>query len=543
MQERKCETRACIYLFTIFLTLSIAFLPLRAFAGDMEIMVDEMIKQGVITKEQGDKMLKDMKETKAKEQEKAAGQAKAAGEQEKAGKPSYVPGEGRTFLTSSMVNLTLGGFIEMAGIYRNRYTGSDVNSKWNLGGGGFPLPNSPNYYTDELRGTARQSRLSLLAQGQEDYASLAAYFELDFLGGGSGTSANSVESNSYTPRIRHLYATYDTNDGWHLLAGQSWSLITMDKKGIVPRQENIPLTIDAQYVPGFTWTRNPQVRLVKDFGSMLSVGLSVESPQASIVSVGVPLSTTTHNYTVTLANPANLAYFTSTTNNSNLPGSLSVDSYPDIVGKVALDPGFGHYEVYGLARFFNDRTLFNGSRSDNTTFGWGVGGAVLLPVIPKLLDLQGSVLVGQGIGRYGSAGFADAVINPITGKPDPIREVEALVGLVAHPTDRLDIYGYAGMEKVSHKDVLALGSFLGGFGNPDYASPLNLVEGNTTSTTNVQASAVEQVTLGAWYSFYKGRYGVMKVGLSDSYSHLSIFGLPGHDENLNIVMLSLRYYF
>ncbi len=56
---------------TIFLTLAMVFLPLRSFAGDMEIMVDEMVKQGVITKEQGDKMLKGMKETKAKEQEKA----------------------------------------------------------------------------------------------------------------------------------------------------------------------------------------------------------------------------------------------------------------------------------------------------------------------------------------------------------------------------------------------------------------------------------------------------------------------------------------
>ncbi len=169
----------------------------------------------------------------------AAAAAAAAAPAATAQAPS-APGGGITLINKSAVKVTLGGFIEAAGIYRNLNTGSDVNSKWNLGSGGIPLPNSPNYYQDEARFTSRQSRLSLLAQGQEDYATLAAYFEMDFLGGGTGTSGNSQESNSYNPRIRHLYATYDTQSGWHLLAGQSWSLITMDKTGIIPRQETYP---------------------------------------------------------------------------------------------------------------------------------------------------------------------------------------------------------------------------------------------------------------------------------------------------------------
>jgi len=84
MQKRRSEVRRCVYLFTMILLLSLCFFPFRSFAGDMEIMVDEMVKQGVITRDQGDKMLKNMKETKAKEQEKAAAeQPKAGGEQEK----------------------------------------------------------------------------------------------------------------------------------------------------------------------------------------------------------------------------------------------------------------------------------------------------------------------------------------------------------------------------------------------------------------------------------------------------------------------------
>ena len=63
---------------------SIAFLPLKAFAGDYEIMIDEMVKQGIITREQGDKMLKGIEETKAKQQQKAVGeQEKKEAEQAK----------------------------------------------------------------------------------------------------------------------------------------------------------------------------------------------------------------------------------------------------------------------------------------------------------------------------------------------------------------------------------------------------------------------------------------------------------------------------
>jgi hypothetical protein len=486
----------------------------------------------------------DLLKTQVQQEQARSAEMKPAAAVEKAPPTGPASGE-KSLLSTTAVKVTLGGFIEAAGIYRNIYQGSDVNSRWNLGSGGFPLPNNPNFYMHELRGTARQSRLSLLAQGQEDYAALAAYFELDFLG--AANSANSQESNSYNPRIRHLYATYDTTDGWHLLAGQAFSLLTMSKKGMVPRQENIPLTIESQYVPGFSWTRNPQVRLTRDFGKALSAGLSLESPQALITAGGLSAASgsTAGNYSVRLANPSNFAYNLSSTNSSNLPSTgLSLDEYPDIIGKMAFDPGFGHYEIYGVGRFFTNRTLFDGRRSNHTTFGWGAGAAVLLPLAPKFLDFQASFLAGRGIGRYGSAQLFDAVVNPITGKLDPISAVQAFAGLVAHPSDRLDMYGYAGFEQASRKDVLAIAGAAGGgggFGNAAYAPASLLQEGNTSfSSAFAQAAAVEQTTLGFWYSFYKGRYGLMRVGLSDSFTRLRIFNLP--NEDMNTVMMSLRFY-
>ena len=62
-------------------------------------------------------------------------------------------------------------------------------------------------------------------------------------------------------------------------------------------------------------------------------------------------------------NSNSAVYDVTGTVNSNDPGSLSLDQYPDIIGKVAFDPGFGHYEAYGIARFFTDRTYINGIRA------------------------------------------------------------------------------------------------------------------------------------------------------------------------------------
>ncbi len=177
----------------------------------------------------------------------------------------------------SGISVNIGGFIEAAGLYRTRDENSDIGSTFN----GIPLRNNPAYYEDESRFSARQSRLSILVQGSPcPTLHLSGYYEMDFLG--DAQTGNSTESNSYNMRIRHLYTTADWDTyGLHLLGGQTWSLATMNAKGIIPRTEDVPLTIDAQYVPGFDWTRQPQFRLVKDWDKTWWLGVSVENPQST----------------------------------------------------------------------------------------------------------------------------------------------------------------------------------------------------------------------------------------------------------------------
>src|SRR6266567_1253607 len=172
------------------------------------------------------------------------------------------------------VKVTLGGFVTADTVFRARNQVNDTGTSFTA----IPYPFSPLYGEHEFHGSARQSRLSVLAEGNIDpKQKLAAYWESDFMG--VATNSNYTETNSWALRVRNAYLTYDnTAWGFHLLAGQSWSLLTQNTVGITPRKENIPLTIDADYVDGFNYTRGWQIRLVQDFGQKVWLGVSVETP-------------------------------------------------------------------------------------------------------------------------------------------------------------------------------------------------------------------------------------------------------------------------
>ena len=117
--------------------------------------------------------------------------------------PSLPAGEFRT----GGLTIKLGGFVEVDGIYRSRNEVADLGTSFN----GIPLPNSPRYHENGLRGTVRHSRVTMLVQGKpDDVTTLTGYGAVDFEG--AAETANSNQSNSYNPRIRQLWASYDRGD-------------------------------------------------------------------------------------------------------------------------------------------------------------------------------------------------------------------------------------------------------------------------------------------------------------------------------------------
>ena len=429
------------------------------------------------------------------------------------------------------VTVTLGGFIEAASIYRTRNEVSDIAGNFNTA---IPEPNSQLYHEGEFRESARQSRLSLLAGADvNEETHVNAYFETDFQGG--SPTANSVETNSYTLRLRQAYAQLDENRwGLHLEAGQAWSLLTMDKRGIVPRQEDIPNTIDAQYVVGFNWARQVEFRIAKSFDAdKYWLAVAAAEPQVAYYTGPNGLAPTSTG-TINITNPG-VGALASTVNYSD-------DIAPDVIVKAAADPGWGHFEIDGLLRFLHDRVSHVGTGDSDTVLAGGGGAGAVLPLIPHILDFRVSALAGDGIGRYGAGQLPDAVVGR-DGAPDPLPEVEGLVGLEAHLGPRVDLYAYGGTEQIGRRDF-NVGTKGYGYGSPLYSDTGCEIELDPAASCVANTKGLTEGTLGAWYRPIKGPYGTVQVGAQYEYLHRSNFAGTANAPSVanNVVLFSLRYY-
>ena len=444
------------------------------------------------------------------------------------------------------VTVTLGGFSELAGIYRSNDETADIASSFSK----IPFANDRASHTGETRLTARQSRYSALIEGNVTPAvHLGFYGEFDFQGGAQ--TANSNQSDSYNPRIRNLYGSADwDNLGLHLLAGQNWSLLTLNTQGVTPRNEAPPPVIDAQYVPGFAWARQPQVRLTKDFGKKWWVAVSMENPQTTFGNVA-----TASGVSLTNAQLPTNGYFNGT--------AYSLNRYPDVVGKVAYEGGLGdhslHLEALGLMRSFYDRVAINptvGSQaatlgyvagvSNQSTSGGGWGAGFTFGLVPKLVDLQGSVLSGRGIGRYGSGGLPDVTAQP-DGKLEALQETMWLAGATIHASKALDIYAFGGQEADNGAGKVFLPSALPGVGFgygtlPGSNNAGCAVEGGSCSPVT---KSINQYAIGIWDKAYQGSFGRLQIGAQFSHTNRETFadanGIAPHASE-NMVFTSIRYY-
>ena len=507
------------------------------------------------------------------------------------------PGATPVFVTADKkmqfgaLTITPGGFFAMESASRTRAEGAGLTSAF----GSIPTNNSVLAHVGESRFEARQSRPALLIEAPitPNYL-VSGYAELDFLG--AGTTSNFNQTDSYVPRIRHLYSTLDNNEyGMHVLAGQEWSLVTLNSKGITPRNEVTPPQIDPAYIPGFEYARLPQIRLTKDFNKKLWLAVDLEAAQTANINgcgttvsntvasavAGAAVTGTSANSTNFLGNTAQVATCQSATGAPNLGqgglnSNLSFNKIPDVLAKAAYEARLGdrdvHFEVTGIYRdLYNNTNLgvatastaavpggFVNSTNHDAT-GYGIGAGIIAPILPKRLDFQAQGLVGRGLGRYASTNaLPDATIEA-DGRLHAVGAASALAGVIAHITPSIDIYGFAGFEQVNRTFSTVGGATSGATTQVGYGA----VGGVNNYGCNVEGGVCQgathrviQFTGGMWDKLYKGSFGEVRVGVQYSYTERFLFSgttnangiataaapMVAARANDNTILTSFRYY-
>jgi hypothetical protein len=427
------------------------------------------------------------------------------------------------------IELKPGGFLAGETVNRQRSTGSDVNTPFNS----IPFSGQTASELSEFNASGRQSRIALLAEGKLSDATLRAYYEADFLS--AGTTSNDNQSNSYTLRQRQLWGQAALGSGWNLTFGQMWSLATEYRHGLANNSEAIPLTIDAQYNVGFTWERQYGFRVVKGIGQKLWIGGAVEASQT--------LNIGGHNLPT-------LAYQEAGTTGGlyNPTANYSFNYAPDLIAKIAYEPNWGHFEIFGIGRLFRDRVFPNGPPPPNApqppttsalgayttkTGGGGAGINGRVSIFDRRLDLGAHILAGDGIGRYSSATLPDVTAHP-NGSLELLVGGSALGSLEYHASPRFDLYSYFGGEyakrayyNTGFTDTTTGLPILGGYGAPTnnvsgcYVETLptgGLANGPSSSTCQADNRNIQEGTLGYWFRFYKGTHGTFQQGIQYSYA-------------------------
>jgi hypothetical protein len=432
------------------------------------------------------------------------------------------------------VTLIPGGFLDSTVLVRSRNENADMATNYSAS----PLNGSSNANLSEFRGTARTSQLSLLIETASGHTQLRGYIETDFLG--AAPTANYVQSSAWTPRLRQAWTQIAWPSGWTVTAGQMWSLLTTHRQGMANLAELRPRDEDAGHVVGSTWTRERAVRVTRNFNNRVWVGFAVEDPESTYSAAFVPPNVMGLNTSPNAATGVNLLPFL-----ANYSTGHSTTLAPDLLAKVAYEPGRGHFEIKALGRFFRDRIAGTATTSGRTniTEGYGLGFAALMPFSNTRLELTLEGLAGHGIGRYGAAGFPDVTLEPVTAEMRPLRQSRMMAGLIYHHRSRLDVYGYGGADYTGRRPFLSPTGTAAGYGSPlvSYASCTNEVTLNGCHGDNRN---IYEATIGYWYRIYQGEFGSLNYGNQILYVHRDLWsGIGRTPEGSDTAVYStLRFY-
>ncbi len=464
------------------------------------------------------------------------------------------------------INITPGGYAAAEFVRRSRALSSDLPTPFNS----LTMPGASQSQISEFFGSGRQSKITTFVDGRLGNVNLSSYVSADFLS--AGVTSTPTSTNSYTLRLRQAWAQAKFSNGFSFAGGQMWSLVTENSKGITvdddmgKTNDVRPKTIDPTYNVGFNFARQYGLRATKSFGDKVAIGISIENEQATVATHG-----NANNFLL-----GNLG----ASNSYNTTATYSFNPSPDIIAKIAFDPGFGHYEIFGLLDRFTGRVFpcvefaagtplctATGATSATGAYnsskeGGGLGASARWNIAKRVtFGVKGTG--GSGIGRYAAGGLPDASVNA-DGTIHLIKNFQGLGTLELHLSKKLDIFGYGGAEYAGRSysfDALNGTGVNVGYGAPTFKNSGCYTEVSPGSggfapgalaNCTADTRALIEGTAGFWYRFYTGPKGSFRYGTQVSYVTRNTWsgdgglaaGSAGRSPNGidTMVFTSFRYY-
>jgi hypothetical protein len=408
------------------------------------------------------------------------------------------------------------GFMDFTGVFRTTNPGSGIGTNF----GSLPYSNTLTGQNTEFRLSAQNSRLGIRVDANVGGAKVLGYMESDFLGALPANGA--VTSNSDSLRLR-LYWVDVRKDKIELFGGQSWSMLTPNRRGLsaLPGDLFYSQDIDVNYQNGLVWSRNAQFRFIVHPNDKVAMGLSLENPEQYIGGSG-------GGGLITLPAALTTPYATQL-NSGNT--TLSVPNvHPDIIAKVALDPSSrAHVEVAGVFRTF--RVWDSLSKTHYTTNG--AGGSVNFNFeVAHGFRLVSNNYWSDGGGRWIFGLAPDVIVRP-NGSLSSVHAGSTVDGFELQAKKTL-FYAYYG------------GTFIGRNSAVDTSGTKPVLVGyGYAGSPNSQNRSIHEPTFGLTQTFWRDpRYGALQLMLQ--YSYLLRYpwavasGAP-KDAHASMVFINLRY--
>lgn len=258
--------------------------------------------------------------------------------------------EPQSGFTVGKTRVTYNGYVKIDAISQ-RFSGGEVEGgsivRDFLIPGAIPVGGSPSGFNTDFN--ARETRFFLeTATDIGEGHTLGSKIELDFMVTPGGDERI---SNSFQPRLRQAYITYDN---W--LFGQTWS--TFQDVGALPEALDF-----IGPTPGTVFDRQPMVRYTKGGWQF-----ALEQPETTV---------------------------TSPTGARVVTGD---DTLPDVVVRYNHKGDFGHLTAAAIGRVLRVEPDDFGQITDNA-YGYGLSLSGKLNVGPKD-DFRFMATAGQGLGRY-----------------------------------------------------------------------------------------------------------------------------------------------